>query len=392
VSWRRHFSRFLSASPERLHFAAHSHHLWPDVSFEAQERAWRDAAELVDGKWGRVLGEILPKAQRHVARTLGLSDPASVVFAPNTHEFLLRILSCLERRPVRVLTTDAEFHSFRRQSLRWEEAGVVEVERVAAEPFATFADRFLESAGRGGHDLVFASQVFFNSAFVFDRFAELADVSPDRSTFLVIDGYHGFMALPTDLAPIEERVFYLAGGYKYAMSGEGVCFLHCPPGYGARPVDTGWFAGFDDLERGTGKVSYADDGGRFLGSTFDPSGLYRFVAVMDLWESEGVAPSDIHEHVRRLQESFLRCLDDLRLPGLTGEHLVPDRSFAERGHFLTFRLPNAAQVHGLLKDVGVITDLRADRLRFGFGIYQDESDVEELGRRLRRVLGGARAL
>ena len=48
-------------------------------------------------------------------------------------------------------------------------------------------------------------------------------------TVVAIDGYHGFMAVPTDLSRIAGRAFYLAGGYKYAMAGEGVCFLHCPP-------------------------------------------------------------------------------------------------------------------------------------------------------------------
>ena len=37
---------------------------------------------------------------------------------------------------------------------------------------------------------------------------------------------------------------YLAGGYKYAMAGEGACFMHCPPGFGARPRNTGWYASF----------------------------------------------------------------------------------------------------------------------------------------------------
>ena len=44
----------------------------------------------------------------------------------------------------------------------------------------------------------------------------------------------GFMARPTDLSDIADRAFYLAGGYKYAMAGEGCCFLHCPPDYGPR--------------------------------------------------------------------------------------------------------------------------------------------------------------
>ncbi len=52
---------------------------------------------------------------------------------------------------------------------------------------------------------------------------------------MVIDGYHGFMAVETDLSAVADRVFYVTGGYKYAMSGEGVGMLHAPPGYGPRP-------------------------------------------------------------------------------------------------------------------------------------------------------------
>ena len=40
MSYKHLFRRFLDANPERLHFAAHSHHLWPDVTFEAQQQAW----------------------------------------------------------------------------------------------------------------------------------------------------------------------------------------------------------------------------------------------------------------------------------------------------------------------------------------------------------------
>ena len=33
-SYKHLFSRALAASPGRVHFAAHSHHLWPDASYE----------------------------------------------------------------------------------------------------------------------------------------------------------------------------------------------------------------------------------------------------------------------------------------------------------------------------------------------------------------------
>ena len=65
--------------------------------------------------------------------------------------------------------------------------------------------------------------------------------------------------------------------------------------------------------------------------------------------------------------------------------LLPDASAPERGHFLTFRLPDAAAVHAALHARGVIVDYRDDRLRIGFGLYHGDDDVDELVRRLAPV-------
>ena len=70
MSYKEHFRRFLEAAPGRLHFAAHSHHLWPDVTFEAQARCWLDAARLADRKWDLIFAEVYPGAQRRVARVV----------------------------------------------------------------------------------------------------------------------------------------------------------------------------------------------------------------------------------------------------------------------------------------------------------------------------------
>ena len=93
MSFKPLFSRSLSADPGRLHFASHSHHLWPDASFDGQVEAWNDAARLADRKWDRVMGEIWPEAQRHVAGELGVSNPSSIAFSPNTHDFLVRLVT-----------------------------------------------------------------------------------------------------------------------------------------------------------------------------------------------------------------------------------------------------------------------------------------------------------
>ena len=274
---KHRFERFSASGT--LHFAAHSHHLWPDVAFEAHQQAWLDAARLIDDKWDLVFGEVIPEARRHVARLLGVPDPDTIVFAANTHELVVRVASCLTP-PFRVVTSDAEFHSFRRQSDRWKEAGTADVVRVAAESFSSFPDRFIEASAGG--DLVYLSHVFFDSGYVVpDLGPIIAAARPDA--FVVVDGYHAVMALPVDISPIADRVFYLGGGYKYAMAGEGACFMHCPPGWGERPVDTGWYAGFDSLTTSDRTIGYAEDASRFWGATFDPSACTASTPFSGCW-------------------------------------------------------------------------------------------------------------
>jgi selenocysteine lyase/cysteine desulfurase len=358
-----------------LHVAAHSHHPWPDVSYDAQIAAWEDAARLLDRKWDFLFEAVIPAAQAHIARQLALPDPSSIAFGPNTHGFVLRLLSCLPRdRPLRVLTTGSEFMSFSRQMARLEEDRSAIVTRVPTQPFDTFEARFAEEAAKGGHDLVFFSQVFFDSGYAVRDAAKIVGAVRDAETFVVIDGYHGFMAVPTDLSAVAGRAFYLAGGYKYAMAGEGACFLHCPLGYGLRPRDTGWYAGFSALESGTSGVAYGRDGSRFLGATFDVTPLYRFNAVQEWLAQEGHTVPAMLALVRGIEQAFLRETRSLQIS--SANLLVPDA--ARRGRFLAFRTGQAGAIVARLAEKGVIADHRGDALRIGFGIYHTEADAKRL--------------
>lgn len=365
------FSRFLDADTNRLHFAAHSHHPWPDVSYEAHRQAWVDAATMADDKWEHIFGTVLPRTQERIASVLGLADHESIVFAPNTHEFLLRLFSCFEP-PVRMLSTESEFHSFTRQSRRWEEEGLAIVDRVPVSPYETFAERFTAEARSGVHDLIYLSQVFFDSGFIVPEIDRIVSSVSEERAFIVIDGYHAFMALPVDLATIQDRAFFIAGGYKYAMSGEGVCFMHCPPGYGARPVNTGWYAGFGQLESGVSeRIAYRNDATRFAGATFDATGIYRMDAVLEWLTDEGVGPAEIHAHVRSLQDEFLSLVD---VPW----KMVPPRKWDDRGNFITFDTPGAGEIYRRLHDHDIVVDHRGSRLRIGFGVYHETREVELL--------------
>ena len=264
------------------------------------------------------------------------------------------------------------------------EAGWADIVQVPSEPIGDFAERFAAAARARQYDLLYFSHVFFNSGLVVDPLARAVGGLPETSV-VVVDGYHSFCALPTSLRAVADRIFYIAGGYKYAQSGEGVCFMSVPTGCALRPVNTGWFADFGSLEaESTDAVAYADDGMRFAGATFDPSGVYRMSAVLGLLEREGIAIADIHRHVSGLQRRFIDKLTDLGHPLLCADHLLyhGDRP---HGHFLTFVLPSVADTEklaGQLSGADIVVDHRGRRLRFGFGMYLDDEDVDELARRI----------
>lgn len=386
--WTGHFARFRQAAPERINLAAHSHHDWPDVTFAAQEAAWSDAARLAGDKWSVVFGEIIPAVQSGIARHLALPGAATIAFAPNTHEFLRRLLSCVSHdRIPHVLVTGAEFHTARRQLTRLAEDGLVIVDEVAAEPLATLHDRLAAAIAAGGHDLVFVSQVLFSSGATTGDLAALVTAVPSRDTLVAIDGYHGYLALPTDLSAIADRAFYISGGYKYAMSGEGCCFMHCPPGYGPRPRDTGWFAAFGALAAPAGSsIGYPADGGRFLGATFDPSGLYRMRAVLGWLDGQGLDAGVVHRHATALMERFLAGLDALGRPELTRDRLItPLDHAAAHGNFLAFRTPHAGALETALAALGIASDHRGDVLRFGFGVALNAGDVDAALERMKAL-------
>jgi len=120
---------------------------------------------------------------------------------------------------------------------------------------------------------------------------------------------------------------------------------------------------------------FGADAGRYLGATFDPSALYRFTAVRRMLGDNGLTTARISDHVEVLQR---RLLDAIGGTALGRAELLNPLDGGLHARFLAFRSPSAERWYEALKARNCITDVRGDVLRIGFGIYQDEDDVDRL--------------
>lgn len=376
-----HYSRFRVG--ERLLLTGHSHQAWPDRAFDGQLAAFDDAAQLVDEKWERAF-ERAARVRGGFAGLLG-GDPADVVLASNTHDLLVRFLSALalfERQ--RIVTTDAEFHSARRQLDRLAEIGV-EVIKVRAAPAASVGER-LAAAVDDRTAAVITSTVFFTDAGIAGGLDAAAEACARHGAELLLDAYHQLNVVPFSLAGLE-RAFIVGGGYKYCQLGEGNAFLRVPPGCRLRPVITGWYAEFERLEaKPTGAVAYPDDpGARFQGATYDPTSHYRGAAVFDFFAEQGLTAELLREVSQHQRTVLCRAFDALDLPPafLDRDRATPPQRF---GGFLALRSPQAGAICAGLRDAGVLADHRGEILRLGPAPYLADAQLEDAIARLGEVV------
>jgi len=373
-----HYSAFRVS--ERLSLTGHSHQAWPDVAREGQLEAWQDAAEHADLKWERAFAKA--ERLRDGVRALLEEPRAPVALAPNTHELVLRFLSALPlRERPKLVSTDGEFHTLRRQLGRLGEEGL-EVVRLEARPVDTLADRLAAEAP--GASAVLVSAVLFEDSRIVPELPALAEACAAAGAELLVDAYHALGCLPFTVAGLE-RAWVVGGGYKYLQLGEGNCFLRLPPQADElRPAITGWFAEFDELhaEHGPGATPYPRGSMRYAGSTYDPTSHYRAARVLDFFAEQELTPE-------RLRASYLHqvgvladAFDRLDLTNVTRDLETPLSDF---GGFIAFDSDRAEELSRRLLDAGVVTDSRGRYMRFGPAPYHSDEQLETAIERLGSV-------
>ena len=376
----RHYSRFRVS--ERVLLTGHSHQAWPDVAFDAQRQAWLDAAELVDDKWERAF-EVAAEVRAGYRRLLDDPD-GHIALGQNTHELVTRFLSALPlRERPRLVTTDGEFHTIRRQLERLGREGI-EIRTVPTADGAPVADALVaEVDGRTAAVLV--SSVLFRDARIVEGLDEVAAACARVGAELLVDAYHSLNAVPFSVVKSGlTDAFVTGGGYKYCQLGEGNCFLRFPRHCRLRPVLTGWFAEFGTLAagRGHGEPAYGEGHLRFAGSTYDPVSHYRAAAVFRFFRERGLVPERLRrislQQIRQLAAGIDALDPDPRI--LSRDRTVP---LSRRGGFLALTTPVAGKICGELGRRGIHTDFRGSSVRLGPAPYvtshQLDKAVEALG-------------
>lgn len=367
-----HYTRFRVA--DRLLLTGHSHQAWPDVAREGQEQAWLDAAEYVDEKWSRVAEQTSEVVAGYRALLGGMDGDLAI--DANTHALVVRFLSALPLRDRRrIVTTDGEFHTIRRQLDRLEEEGV-EVVRVSSAPVETLAER-VAAAVDHRTACAMVSSVLFETGRIVPGLPSLAEACRRRGAELLLDAYHHLAVVPFAPEGLEDA-FVVGGGYKYCQLGEGVCFLRIPEGCTLRPVITGWFSEFGEVSEAkrAGAVRYGVGAGRFAGSTFDPTSHYRAARVFRFFRDEGLEVPLLRAISRRQVD---RLLDGFLALDADPDVISVDTSFPREGRagFLALRARDAAGLQTALRARGVRTDARGSWLRFGPAPYLQDRQLDD---------------
>jgi len=367
----KHYTRFRVT--ERILLTGHSHQAWPDVAFEAQQQGWLDAAELVDDVWERAF-EKANEVRRGFGRLLDDSLDR-IALAPNTHELVVRFLSALPlRKRPKLITTDGEFHTIRRQLDRLAEEGVAVV-KVAAEPAGTLAERLAQKVD-DRTAAVLVSAVLYTNAHIVPNLMATLGTCEQLGAELLVDAYHALNVIPFSLREEGlEGAYVVGGGYKYCQLGPGNAFLRFPADTTLRPVVTGWFSEFTDLTKApSGRVEYGPGPARFAGATYDFTSHYRGAAVFRFFEQQRLTPKELRALSQRQIEALASALG-----------IETEVALHETGGFLALRTRDTARLHRALREHGVWTDYRGDLLRLGPAPYVTEEQLDQAANIIRGV-------
>ncbi len=134
-------------------------------------------------------------------------------------------------------------------------------------------------------------------------------------------------------------------------------------------------------------MGYSAGGDRFLGATFDATGLYRFNAVRAMLTAESLDTTAITARVAALRATLEEAISKGEAGVLREAELLRPNARGPQARFVALRHPNATAWKATLMNANIITDARDDVLRIGLGLYHDEDDAPAFCAAAAKALG-----
>jgi cysteine desulfurase / selenocysteine lyase len=195
-----------------------------------------------------------------------------------------------------------------------------------------------------------------------------------KHAFLVVDAIQAAGALRLDLrqTPVD---FLCAGAQKWLLGPIGIGFAYVGPRMLERlhPVVIGTDSVVRDEEYFEYDLALKPDARRYEEAAPNYPGILGMGAAVNLLLRAGVAA---------VEQEVLRLADRLRdeLPRRGYELLLKPGEAAERSGIVSFRHPRVvpAELHGRLREAGIIISLRADFLRASPHYYNNDADIDRL--------------
>ena len=358
----------------RILLTGHISQAMPDCSLAAQQEAWLNAARQGEERWQTVF----TMADQVRAGFAGLMDsrPECIALGASVHDLLLRFLSALpwnERR--RIITTDGESPSVTRQLNRLAQTGV-DVVTVAAEPANDVVQR-LEALIDDRTAAVIISSVFRHNGHIAPELDTLLPICQQHGVQLLVNAHYSINVLSFSVKDYNlEQAFVVGNANNYCQMGDGLCFMHVPPGCQLKPVITSWFGAFDpNVDRRANLPDvWGDEHTRFDGSSVDPTSYFRACAVFDYFKQKGLTPEflhDVNHHQLGLIYRAFRAFDfdpDVIEVTTTPEFM---------GGFISFDSPYSREINLYMRDHGIHTDVCGRYLRMGPAPYMCDEQLED---------------
>jgi selenocysteine lyase/cysteine desulfurase len=403
MSWsaesiRNQYSRFLDAYPYTL-FANHSHQAWPNVAKFGHIRAFDMAADNHGAKWHEV------EAARNflkswLSKLISNEDKGGakgICWGQNTFDLVGSFLSSLELKEGDVvITSDAEFHSMRRLLQAYEKRGVKVIwvrswteeeakEGSVGRDFFKRVEKSILDQTEGSIKAIMFSSVSFMTGSLLPDFYENLGSLLLRNIPVLVDTYHHLGPLPFKVPSLgEENLYVVGGGYKYMQMGEGNCWMRAPLRSNLNPVQTGWFAEFEEMESGEKDFKYPVGAERFRGATYEPTSVFRGQEVAKFFDGIGFDPESLSKKYSSDVTEIYERLDRLvnRMPESYRErknlYLLSHKDENLRAGFVALHFEDSALLKAYLEKHFIDTDYRGSVIRFGPAPYTLKSEINKL--------------